>query len=60
MYNTVPDGEGQVDGGEHGEAGDGDHAHEHVGEKSQMRIIKQSKCSEKDVVMTRMTQARQT
>ena len=47
MYNTVPNGEGQVDGGEHGEAGDGDHAHEHVGEEPQVSIIKQSKCSEK-------------
>ena len=59
MYNTVPNGEGKVDGVEHGEAGNGDHAHEHVREEPQMRIIKQSECSEKYVPMTRMTQSRQ-
>ena len=51
MYNTVPNGEGKVDGVEHGEAGNGDHAHEDVGEEPQVFIIKQAECSEKTVAV---------
>ena len=47
----VPDGKSEVDGGEHGEAGNGDHAHEDVGEEPQVFIIKQAECSEKAVAL---------
>ena len=38
--SCIPDGKSKVDGGKHGEACDGDHAHEDVGEEPQMFIIK--------------------
>ena len=39
-YFCVPDSKSEVDGGVHGEASDGNHAHEYVGEKPQMFEVK--------------------
>ena len=44
---NLPNSQGQVDRGDHCEAASDDHAHEHGGEKSEVRIIKKTESPDK-------------
>ena len=46
--SDLPDGQGEVHGGDHGKAAGGDHDHEDLGKESQVWIVKQVKGPIKD------------
>ena len=45
---SLPDGQSEVYRGVHGEAGNGDHTHKHVGEEPEMFVVKKAECSKID------------